>query len=214
MATPPDRAPAPQYQGLSGPRQPYDPPAQPTASRRNPWKWLVLGCGGIVLLAVCGFAAVTAGLIGSVANRSEPTQVVSGGSGAGAGDLPGVGQTATKGNWSVSLDKVERAERVGSSTTAPQGIYLITYVTLKNVGRQSHALNDWDFSVTNPASGAKYKVVSAGTGQTLNGDYKVAFIGQTVQPELTSRNAVAFDVPPDARGLTLEVQVIKFKLPD
>ena len=67
--------------------------------------------------------------------------------------------------------------------------------------------------MNNPASGAKYKVVSAGVGQKL-GDYQIAFIGQTVQPDLSSKNAVAFDVPPAASGLVLEVQGIKFALPD
>ncbi len=214
MATPSDQAPTPPDHGAPTTQgQPFYPPARPVAPRRNPWKWLVLGCGGIILLASCGFVAVTAGLLGSIANGSDPTPVVSGGGGGQANALPTVGQTATRGNWSVTLDKVERAERVGSSSAAPQGIYLITYVTLKNVGKQSYSLNDWDFSVNNPASGAKYKVVSAGAGQKL-GDYQIAFIGQTVQPELSSKNAVAFDVPPAAGGLVLEVQGIKFALPD
>lgn len=138
---------------------------------------------------------------------------VTGSPGAGgAGGLPGVGQTAQRGNWAVTLEKVERADRVGASTAAPQGKFLIVYLTLKNVGRQSYPLNSFDFSVTT-AGNKKYNTASAGAGQKLD-DHEVILFGQTVQPDLSSKNAVVFDIPPDARDLTLDVQGIKFAIPN
>ncbi len=181
------------------------PPLAPR--RRNPWKWLVLGCGTLVLLGVCATVALVGGLLGSAGK--SPTQAVSGSGGATGAAPASVGQTATKGNWAVTLDRVERGQRVGTDTTAPQGIYLICYTTLKNVGKQSYPLNTSDFTVTNNATGNKYNVVSAGSLQTL-GEYNVLFLIQTVQPDLTAKTAVVFDVPPDAKDLAFEVQGIKF----
>lgn len=202
-------APPPDYQ-VPG-QQPFVPATpQPAPRRRNPWKWLVLGCGTLVLLGICAGVALTGGLLSSAGK--SPTQAVSGGNATTGAALPSVGQTATKGNWAVTLDKVERGQRVGTDTTAPQGIYLICYTTLKNVGKQSYPLNSTDFAVTNNPTGNKYKVVSAGTTQTL-GEHKVLFLSQTVQPDLTAKTAVIFDVPPDAKDLAFEVQGIKFSVP-
>ncbi len=200
----------PVYQAPEG--QPFNPaPPPPPPKRANPWKWLVLGCGGLVVLGICATVAITGGFLNSFGN--SPTQAVSGGSGTTTGAaLASVGQTATKGNWAVTLDKVERAQRVGTDTTAPQGIYVICYTTLKNVGKESYPLNSSDFTVTNNASGNKYKIVSAGTSQTL-GAHKVLFLSQTVQPDLTAKTAVVFDVPTDAKELAFEVQGIKFAVP-
>lgn len=205
------------------PQQPYPPPPygapppyqqpypQPPAPRRaNPWKWLVLGCGGLMALAICGVIALSVGIFGG---KGSSPAVSGGGSTANTESVASVGQTATKGNWAITLDKVERTDRVGSSTTPPQGRYVIVYLTLKNVGKQSYSLNDWDFQVVNQATKNAYKPVTVAPGETLSGDYKVAVLGQTVQPDLVSKNAVVFDVPPDATDLVLEVQGIRFKLP-
>ncbi len=192
-------------------QQPFIPTTPPPAPRRaNPWKWLVLGCGTLVLLGVCAIVALTGGLLANVGK--SPTQAVSGGAPATGAALPAVGQTATRGNWAVTLDRVERAQRVGADPTAPQGVYLICYTTLKNVGKQSYPLNNGDFAVTNKPTGNSYKVVAAGAAQTL-GEHKVLFLSQTVQPDLTAKTAVVFDVPPDAKDLAFEVQGIKFAVP-
>lgn len=192
--------------------------AQPTAPprRTNPWKWVVLGCGGLLLLSVCGFAAVSAGLLGSLTGSTPPTAAVSGGGGQGAAAdaLAGVGQTSTKGNWAVTLDRVERPAQVGRSTTQPQGAFLVVYVTLKNVGNQSYPIGNNDFTVTNPANNNKYRVASVATGETIGDGYEVIVISKTVQPELTSKAAVVFDVPPDVRDLILDVQGNRFRLPN
>src|SRR5436305_5162210 len=99
---------------------PYAPPPVAPARRRSPWLWVGLGCAGLILLSICGFIAVSAGLIGALAGAKTPTPAISGGTSVPAGQssgLAGVGQTSTKGNWAVTLDKVDRTQRVGSSTT-------------------------------------------------------------------------------------------------
>lgn len=57
-------------------------------------------------------------------------------------------------------------------------------------------------------------MASVATGETIGDGYEVIFISKTVQPELTSKAAVVFDVPPDARDLTLDVQGNRFRLPN
>lgn len=190
--------------------------AVPVAARRsrNPWKWLVLGCGGVLLLGLCAIVATSAGLLGALGNSKSPTSVASGGStgSTAATSLPTVGQTASKGNWSITLDRVERPSVIGSATTPAQGQYLVVYVTAKNIGRQSYPLNSFDFSITNRATGNTYKAVATGAGQRLDG-YSVPVVGETVQPDLSLKIAEPFDLPADATDLVLNVQGVTFRLP-
>lgn len=130
--------------------------------------------------------------------------------------MPSVGSTASKGNWEVALEKVDRnkslPEAFGSKDAIPQGQFLVVLASVKNVGKETYPLNSNDFNVI--ASGdIKYRLTSQTTLKELAG-YQTVWLSVQVQPQLSQKIRLVFDVPPGAQGLQLDVQGIRFAIPD
>lgn len=108
-------------------------------------------------------------------------------------------------NWELSVKQVERlpGELVWSdfgNKTAPVGQWLILMVELKNVGKENHTLNTWDFELRT-ASGQTIKHTSEITGYA---DYKkLTRLGRQIPPGATVMTPLLFDIPKDMQGLNL-----------
>ena len=131
--------------------------------------------------------------------------------------LPTLGQTARRGNWQVTFVAQEEAATLRGflDEERAQGEFRILTLILKNVGQRSYPLNDHDFSLVTPA-GVEYSLSSDGS-MALVGDEsgpEVFWLIETVQPGLSKEVRVVFDVPPGATGLVLDVQGIRFRVPD
>ncbi len=144
------------------------PPVAP-ARRANPWKWIVLGCGGLVLLSICGVAAIAGGLLGALGGGAS--EGGGGAGGAGGSNSTAVttaaftaGQTANVRNWDLAVKDVERPgkdlvwSQVGNKSQAA-GEWLVVIVEMKNTGNRNFGVNNHDFELRT-AGGAVYNVSS------------------------------------------------------
>jgi hypothetical protein len=191
--------------------QPFYPAQQaaPPPRRANPWKWVVLGCGGIVILGVCGFIAASVGLFAAVAGRATATPFIVAGGNApaiGGGAPNAQGQTASVKNWDVTVTGVERPgkdlvwSQFGNKSTAV-GTWVVVVVKMKNTGNQNFGVNSFDFEM-HTSDGTKYSPSSDG-GAISYSQYKggQGMVGSQVPPGTEATYYIVFDVSPSATGL-------------
>ncbi len=185
---------------------------QPAAPRRraNPWKWIVLGCGGLLLLSICGFAAMAGGLLGAIGGGGSGAGGGSGGAGGSnstavaAADFS-IGQTASIKNWDVTVKDTERPgkdlvwSQFGNKSQAA-GEWLIVVVEMKNTGNQNFGVNNHDFELRT-AGGTVYNVSSDIGSYSYSETKGGQRVGGQVPPSVTVRYHIPFDVAPDASGL-------------
>lgn len=125
--------------------------------------------------------------------------------------LPAVGTPIAEGNWVYRVNEVERAETVtwsqyGNKTDA-KGEWIIAFLTIKNIGKETYALNAWDFEIHDSAS-IKYKADSMTS--SMYAEYKGASgLGDDFPPGVQAETYILFDVNPDAKGLRLWVSQAK-----
>lgn len=126
---------------------------------------------------------------------------------ATATPLPKVGQTIVVGNWEYTVTGVEQVKVLTWSdfgnTSEAKGIWLIVYLTLKNVGKENFGINTWDFALT--AGEVKYSFSTDG-GAFMFIDYKkMAHLGEQFPPGVAVKTALIYDIAPDAKGLRLQL---------
>lgn len=193
----------------SPPPYPSQPPFVPAPPKRaNPWKWLVLGCGGLIALSVCGFLAVSLGLFAAVTGKPTATPfIVAGGSGGTSvpASASGQGQTVKVKNWDVTVTGVERpgTELVWSqynNKSTAAGTWVIVAVKMKNTGTQNFGVNNSDFEMR-ASGGTKYNVSSDGGSYSYSKFKNGGQIGGQVPPGVEVTYYIVFDVAPTATEL-------------
>ena len=107
-------------------------------------------------------------------------------------------------NWEYTVTKVERTRQLvwsdfGNRSDA-QGIFVVIYLTLKNLGKQNYSINSWDFELRDD-NDAKYQ--TARDMLMIVRQMKLASLGDQFVPGLSIQTALIFDVNPDATGLKL-----------
>ena len=196
----------PPYQVPQG--QPFNPAPPPPPKRANPWKWLVLGCGGIIALSVCGFGAVSLGLLAAIGGSATATPFIVSGGAAGtsvAAAAAGQNQSVSVKNWDVTVTGVERSgneliwSQYGNKSTAA-GTWVIVAVKMKNTGTQNFGVNNSDFEMR-ASGGIKYSVSSDGGSYSYSTFKNGQRIGGQVPPGTEVTYYVPFDVAPTATEL-------------
>ena len=188
--------------------QPFPPQqmVQVPQRRRGPWLWIGLGCGGILVLSICGFVAASFGLLAAIVGSPTATPFLVG-SGttvpAQGGTASSQGQTVSVKNWDIKVETVERPgkdlvwSQFGNKSTAV-GTWVVVVVKMKNTGNQNFGINSFDFEMRT-TGGTKYNVSSDAFsyssykgGQTLGGQ---------VPPGSEATYYIAFDITPSATEL-------------
>lgn len=192
----------PPFQGQ--PQYGYAP--APPPKRSNPWKWIVLGCGGLALLGCIGVVALfSLGLFG--ARNAAQSTPVAGSSGNSGASVASQGQVVSVKNWNVSVASVDRPgkdlvwSQFNNKSTAA-GTWVVVVVKMKNTGNQNFGVNNPDFELR-AAGGTKYNVSSdAGSYSysTFKGGQQV---GGQVPPGVEVTYYIPFDVAPTATDLQL-----------
>lgn len=126
--------------------------------------------------------------------------------------LPKVGETVAAGNWEYTVTSVEKAKTLTWSdfgnTSDAKGIWLIVYLTLKNVGKENFSINNWDFEL-NDSTGVKYNVSTDGGAFMFIGYKKLSNLGEQFPPGVAVKTALIYDIAPDAKGLRLQLKQAK-----
>ena len=189
-------------------------------------KTLAFGCLGVLVLGVVAIVAIVVG----VANAPEEEQVTVASSAASSrgsetasatstvAPLPTLGATARKGNWEITFLAQEKMTEIQGGTFGSekaQGEFRVLTLKLANVGNRSFPLNSHDFSLNTP-DGVEYSTSSDGhtalIGEETGPEVLSGF--ETIQPGLSLDVRVVFDVPPNATGFVLDVQGVRFAVPD
>jgi hypothetical protein len=188
--------------------QPYAP--QPVSAaprrRRSPWLWIGLGCGGLIILSICGFTAASFGLLAAIVGSPTATPFVVGGGTAvpaQGGAASGQGQTVSIKNWDITVTGVERPgkelvwSQFGNKSTAV-GTWVVVAVKMKNTGNQNFGVNTFDFEMR-ASGGTKYNVSTEGLSySTFKGGQSV---GGQVPPGSEVTYYIPFDITPSATEL-------------
>ena len=124
--------------------------------------------------------------------------------------LPSIGSTARAGNWEISLVDVKTADRLGQ--TAAQGVFAIVTIDARNLHRETSTLNSHDFQVVY-RDGTRYESSTDGTSALLGTDPEVLLFGTQIQPGLTKRFRVVFDLNPAWQEYVLHAAEIRFYMP-
>lgn len=185
------------------------------------------GCLGVVVIGVLLVVVIVV----SVANAPQEEQVVvtrgdQGGSQAAQpaaesseeAALPSIGAAARKGNWEITFIAQEKTDEIQGGTFGSekaQGEFRILTLTLANVGKSSFPLNSHDFSL-NTSGGIEYNTSSDGRTALIGEESgpEVLSGSETIQPGLSKDVRVVFDTPPDTTGFVLDVQGVRFAVPD
>ncbi len=200
--TPYDDA-SPYYSPYYG-SDPYD----DERARRN--KRLVLiggavGVAGVAIIACLG--CVLLAFIFKIPPFSQagasPTASVSQG-----GDSAAAGWTASGADYTLIITKMERVKALdlksGDSREA-KGSWLILYATIRNTSKQSIAINDTDFELSDDV-GDTYRPSTGYYITTFLGEKKLASLNSQFAAGAATKAALVFDIDPDAQGLALKIK--------
>jgi Domain of unknown function (DUF4352) len=124
---------------------------------------------------------------------------------------PGVGTTVTSGNWSYTVTRVTKpGQKINTGNQFAQldalGSWVAVYLTLKNVGSQNYAINEWDFELRVASPPSTYQVTDESVGMSLwlerNG---LQSLGKQIPPGVSFNTALLFDVAPASSGMALHI---------
>ena len=161
---------------------------------RRFFKWLGIGCIGLVILFAGCVALVSVGLNtddDDSSSASEETTVT-------------IGQAVTSANWEVvvpSRPTTAKTVTEGFFEESAAGIFVIVPILVKNVGDEGSTFSDWQLKLIDERNrefdAASYTAQSAAGGGL--------FLEQ-INPGLSKSTVVAFDVSPEATSFKLKVQ--------
>jgi len=117
-----------------------------------------------------------------------------------------VGDVITAGNWKYTVTKTDRQKQVQwtafGNTFDAKGIWQIINVQVENIGKQTYAINTWDFEVRD-GGGVVYKAASE-SGMYAR-SLKLSSTGEDFPPGVPAELILLFDVNPAATGLKLNL---------
>jgi hypothetical protein len=177
-----------------------------TPPRRGPWRWLGLGCGGLLLVA-CLLAALPAFAAGTAGNPAPAAQPARPGGATGSPGGAAQGATIATRNWRLTVTDVSQTptlvwNRWGSSQAAV-GLWLLVGVDLENIGGENFGVNRWDFEV-HDSEGRVYRHTDEWAAlQYPDTRGALAASNRQIPPGTTAPLILVFDINPDATGLQL-----------
>lgn len=185
------------------------------------------GCLGIVVVGVLLIVIIVLALanapeeeqvVVSTGNQTSSSTAQAGAASVAQEALPSIGAAARKGNWEITFKAQEKTTEIQGGTFGSekaQGEFRILTLNLANVGNRSFPLNSHDFSLNTP-DGVEYNTSSDGHTALIGEESgpEVLSGSETIQPGLSKDVRVVFDVPPNATGLILDVQGVRFAVPD
>ncbi len=169
----------------------------------------MLGCGGLIALSVCGFGAVSLGLLGAIAGSATATPFIVSGGAAGTSVPAGVSaqnQLVSVKNWDITVIGVEKPgkelvwSQFNNKSTAV-GTWVVVAVKMKNTGNQNFGVNSFDFEMR-ASGGTKYTVSTEG------GSYSTFKGGQSLSGQVPPGTEVTYYVPFDVAPTATELQFV------
>ncbi len=108
---------------------------------------------------------------------------------------------ATAAGWAITVTSVSRRDSVTvrGETKRPLGVYLVIDFSMENVASNRQALGGNRFALVD-ADERIFRWYPDGTNAVGKGE-----LGSSINPGLTGRARVVFDVPEDANGLQFAV---------
>jgi hypothetical protein len=191
-------------------------------------KVMKVGCLGVIVLVVLvGIIAALggsrseqpaqAGLAGSsqpaaqegLAGSSQPATRAT----PTAPALATVGETVEHGGWAITLEKVETAAELRNifRNEQAQGIFVILTFAVTNKGKKTTVLNEWDFNLKAP-DGVTFRPSRDGQMVLVAGDPRPLILAEQIQPGLSQRFRMVFDVNPAIKSYTWEAAGTRFAI--
>lgn len=170
----------------------------------------MLGCAGLIALSVCGFAAVSLGLLAAIGGSATATPFIVSGGAVGTSVPAGASaqnQTVSVKNWDVTVIGVEKPgkelvwSQVGNKSTAV-GTWVVVAVKMKNTGNQNFGVNTFDFEMRS-SGGVKHNVSNDGLSYSKYKGGQEIF-GSQVPPG----SEVTYYVPFDVAATATELQFV------
>ncbi|WP_199552031.1 DUF4352 domain-containing protein [Streptomyces sp. N35] len=196
--------PGPGWQHPSPPppygQPPYGAPPQPP--KKSPWKWIALGCGGLLILVAGGCAALIVS-VGSDEGK-KPEKVTSSASGARKDETASsqetfrVGDTIAADGWELKVNKVIDPFVSGNQFSTPEAgkRFIVVDLTVKNTKDRARTASSFFTSEVRDEDGRAYRqTIVVGVDQAPDGE---------VAPGEQRTGQMAFEVPTDARTLRLD----------
>ncbi|AHM66838.1 hypothetical protein PPSQR21_031990 [Paenibacillus polymyxa SQR-21] len=109
-----------------------------------------------------------------------------------------IGQTVNMGPYAVKVTGVKKTKSVGGATT--DETFVVVSVTVKNTGNESIGV-DSDYFTLVDSNGRKFDA-----SQDVKVYYDQTFMMDKINPGLSRSANVAFEVPKDSSGFTLDVR--------
>jgi hypothetical protein len=205
-----------QYPPYQQPYTPYDPtymPPQPLSPKkqRGPWLWIVGGCLGLIVLSIIVgviIIATAARTVSTQINNAAATVTVAAGnsntsatqpttSSSSGGDYK-VGQTATVGSMSMTLNSVKTTQGGPYDNLKAGDTFLIVDVTVKNgTGSPKNVSSGVDFKL-NDSTGQSYTETVI-TGETPPDD-------TALRDGAKLRGQLTYQVPKSMKQFTFTYQ--------
>lgn len=159
---------------------------------------IIAGAGIVLLIIIVAVVAVAGG--GSD-DKDAPTLGSAGEPASGEG-VASIGQPVRldKDGWVITVTGTRTTPTVKGITgdKTALGIYLIVDLTMENIEKTARELGGDRFTIRD-SQNREYKFYSEGTIGNGRGE-----ISSKINPGLTGRGTLVFDVPKDATGLMLE----------
>lgn len=168
----------------------YQPPyPQQAPKKRAKWPWFLGGCGALVVLGICGFVAISAGMFGAASKgtiTSASTTISTSTTPIPSGNtIANVGQAITVDEVSCTLVSVKVLAPDEFNKPKAGYQFIVVHITMKNGSTGQVSYNPFDFHIksatgnvtdadfSTPGSYTANNTLNAGNldpGGTVNGD--------------------------------------------
>jgi hypothetical protein len=173
------------------PQPPY-PGARRRAKKSRKTLWIVLGVVGVIALICCG-----AGAFSLMAGKKAVDKP------AAKGNVK-QGQPARDGKFEFTVTKIKYGKtQVGDQflNKTAQGQYVLLSVTVRNIGSEAKMFDGYSQKAVG-AGGVKYE--HDGAAELYANSQAQAFLN-TINPGNSVQGVLVFDIPKDAKLVTLEL---------
>ena len=163
--------------------------------------WVFLVVALIVLVAAAYFTGNIPFLNQQSNAPATPSPVIGGQLGSAS-----LGRAVGYGDWGYLVSSVEHLDKItnDSKVLVPGGSYAVVHLTVTNNGKEPRSLSAADFALVDD-QGRRYSVESDATSMDSAALGLPNLLSVAVQPGLSKNSVIVFDVPKDARGLTLRL---------